>query len=437
MKTNTVFTKISDIMWNMKAITVFTRRPDIVWNMKTITGFPKISKPVIMRNMKTIHFTKILIPVLAMMFSSCARRGDNPFWNDGQEKFDVQEVFIGERFPTVAVAMDGTVIATWGRSSYQVRRSEDGGATWGPVITVADMPGSRDFHGGGVTVDENTGAIFTFIDMEPGTDSPEGTVIVHKSTDHGESWNQEDITIHPDIKGNIPEMHINERGITLRYGEHAGRLIRATRELEGSNNRDNWPAHYTNAIYSDDGGRTWHTSDPFPAYGTGEAALEELSDGRIYYNSRRHWAPEGENARSRWIAWSYDGGETWVDLSVSNELPDGDQNRDYGLMGGLVRLPLDDHDILLFSNIDSPEGRIRGTVWASFDGGNSWPVKRLVEEGGFAYSSMAAGRNGTPSEGWIYLMYEGGGDPYGAGYVARFNLAWVTGGRDWREFLPE
>ena len=102
-------------------------------------------------------------------------------------------------------------------------------------------------------------------------------------------------------------------------------------------------------------------------------------------------------------------------------------------MGGLVRLPLDDHDILLFSNINSPEGRHSGTVWVSFDGGKTWPVKRLVDEGSFAYSSMAAGRKGTPGEGWIYLMYEGGG----GAYVARFNLAWVTGGRDWREFLPE
>jgi sialidase-1 len=73
-------------------------------------------------------------------------------------------------------------------------------------------------------------------------------------------------------------------------------------------------------------------------------------------------------------------------------------------------------------------------VWASFDGGKTWPVKRLVEEGGFAYSSMVAGREGTPSEGWIYLMYEGGGHPDSRAYITRFNLAWITGGRDWREF---
>ncbi len=40
----------------------------------------------------------------------------------------------------------------------------------------------------------------------------------------------------------------------------------------------------------------------------------------------------------------------------------------YGLMGGLVRLPVKDKDILIFSNVESSEGRHHGTVWASFDG---------------------------------------------------------------------
>jgi hypothetical protein len=71
----------------------------------------------------------------------------------------------------------------------------------------------------------------------------------------------------------------------------------------------------------------------------------------------------------RYIAWSHDGGHTWEDMSLSDELPDGDQDRDYGLMAGLVRLPVDGHDILIYSNIDSPSGRANGTVWASFDGG--------------------------------------------------------------------
>jgi len=103
------------------------------------------------------------------------------------------------------------------------------------------------------------------------------------------------------------------------------------------------------------------------------------------------------------------------------------------LMGGLVRLPVKDHDILLFSNIESEEGRHHGTVWASFDAGKTWPVKRLVDEGSFAYSSLSAGREGTPSKGWIYLFYESDG----GAKMARFNLPWLTEGRHWKEFLPD
>ncbi len=381
--------------------------------------------------MKTnrIKTLSILPVIMIILFFSCTQTEENPFWGDGQERFEVQAVFEGERFPNVVVAMDGSIIATWGNKAYQVRRSEDGGSNWGPVVTVAD-PG---FHGGGVTVDENSGAIFAFV--EEG--HPVAPLTVYKSTDHGKSWFEHDVVIHPDIKGNVPSMHMNERGITLKYGEHAGRLIRPTRSYGGGNERELWPEHYTNAIYSDDGGDTWHTSDPFPAYGTGEATLEELSDGRIYYNSRRHLSTDGLNPRMRYIAWSYDGGQTWEDMSLSDDLPDGDQDRDYGLMAGLVRLPVDGYDIMIYSNIDSPSGRSNGTVWASFDGGETWPVKRLVEEGGFAYSSMVAGREGTPGEGWIYLMYEGGGHPDSRAYITRFNLAWITGGRDWREFISK
>jgi|SRR5690625_1703106 len=382
-----------------------------------------------------IKFFLSLNLVLVFALFSCVSENQTPSSTSGNEFFEVQKIFDDERFPNVVVATDGTIIATWGSNSYQVRRSEDGGETWGPVITVAE-PG---FHGGGVTVDENSGDILAFV--EEG--HPPSPVTMYRSTDHGVTWTPEEVTIYPDENGNIPSMHMNERGITLKHGSHAGRLIRPTRSYGEGNDREYWESHYTNAMYSDDGGRTWQTSAPFPAYGTGEATLEELSDGRIYYNSRRHLSTDGLNPRMRHIAWSEDGGETWENLSVSEELPDGAQHIDYGLMAGLVRLPVDGHDILLFSNIDMPadqvdadtrtSGRERGTVWASFDGGQTWPVKRLVEEGNFAYSSMAAGREGTPGEGLIYLFYES----EGGGNVARFNLNWVTGGLDWKELLPE
>jgi sialidase-1 len=336
----------------------------------------------------------------------------------GKPQMEMRQVFQTERFPNVVVTLKGTVLATWGNSSVRARRSEDGGKTWGDEIVIAD-PG---FQGGGVTVDETTGDILAFVEAE----HPPAAITVYRSRDDGKSWQRQEVTIHPDSKGNLPSMHMNEHGITLRHGKHPGRLIRPTRWYAGKNDRSLWPEHYTNAIYSDDGGKTWHTSDPFPENGTGEATLAELSDGRIYYNSRVHWQERPQNTRRR-SAISNDGGKTWGDWRVIDILPDGHQHRSYGCMGGLVRLPIAGKDILIFSNIDTANPtRERATVWASFDGGDTWPVKRLVFAGKSAYSSLTAGRPGTPSEGWIYLHFEGG--PDGGSQIARFNLSWLLKG---------
>jgi sialidase-1 len=358
-------------------------------------------------------------------FLSCKTLEKNSILQQKNEFFEIQNIFNDERFPNVVIGMDGSVVTSWGSKDIRIRRSEDGGKTWNPPISVSN-PG---FQGGGMTVDENTGSMFLFV--EEG--HPVSPLKVYKSLDNGETWNEEDVKILPNNLGHIPSMHMNEHGITLKKGKFAGRIIRPTRYYGEGNHRDYWDSHYTNAMFSDDGGKTWQTSEPFPAFGTGEATLVELDNGTIYYNSRRHKSTDGLNPRRRYTAFSQDGGMTWKGLEVCEELPDGDQNRDYGLMAGLVRLPVKGQDILIFSNIESPAGRHHGTIWASFDGGKSWPVKRLVEEGSFAYSSLNVGRKGTPSEGLIYLFYESDG----GAKMARFNLAWVLHGKDWKEMLPE
>ena len=336
----------------------------------------------------------------------------------GKPHLDIQPVFRGERFGNIVVTMKGTVVATWGTSHVRAKRSEDGGKTWGAEIVIS-KPG---FQCGGLTVNETNGDIIAFVEDR----HPPAPISIYRSSDDGKTWEKIKTNIKPDSKGNAPSMHMNEHGITLRHGKHKGRLIRPSRFYAGRNHSSLYPKHYTNAIYSDDGGETWHTSDPFPAKGTGEATLAELADGTIYYNSRRHWAEEGANPRRRWTATSTDGGKTWKDLKFCEVLPDGPQNTNYGCMGGLTRLAVKGHDILIYSNCDSPNGRNHGTVWASFDGGKTWPVKRLVFEGRHAYSSITSGRPDTITEGMIFHHFEGG--PKGGSAVARFNLAWILKG---------
>ena len=340
----------------------------------------------------------------------------------GEPECEIQALFKDQRFPNVVVTLNGTVLATWGSSSIRACRSEDGGKTWSDPIKIADA----GIHGGGTIVNEANGDIFVF--AEDG--HPPAPLQVFRSQDDGKNWELFKTTINADHKGHVPSMHMNEHGITLRHGKHAGRLIRASRYYGEKNDKSEWPNHYTNAIFSDDHGATWHTSDPFPENGTGEATIAELSDGTLYYNSRVHWQERPKNTRRR-SAISDDGGQTWKNFKIIDILPDGHQHRSYGCMGGLVRLPIEGKDILIFSNIDTEKAkRERATVWASFDGGKSWPVKRLVYDGPSAYSSLNAGRPNTPSEGAIYLHFEGGPPNNGkrGSQMAKFNLSWLIKG---------
>ncbi len=335
----------------------------------------------------------------------------------GKPRMEAQPLFKAIRHPNVVVSLKGTVLATLGDKKLLARRSVDGGKTWGEEIIVAEPA----FQGGGLTVDETTGDILAFAEDR----HPPAPLSVYRSQDDGKTWQKIEVTIHPDTRGNVPSMHMNEHGITLRHGKHAGRLIRAARHYgEANYPKKHWPTHYTTAIYSDDHGKTWKTSNPFSEMGTGEAGIAELSDGRLYYNSRSHWNAKNPPLRRR-EAWSADGGETWTGWRIVDVLPDGPQDTNYGCFAGLVRLPIADRDILLYSNCDSTAGRKLGTVWVSFDGAKTWPLKRLVWKDPFQYSSLSAGRPGTASAGWIYMHFEG---RLPQTRVARFNLSWLMAG---------
>lgn len=337
----------------------------------------------------------------------------------------------------ILTARDGTVVAFQSPGGGKCRRSRDGGKTWDPDIEIAP-----DAKGGNGIVDETRGDILY---VNPGAGW------LFRSRDHGASWVREGVQVRPDGFGLSPKgggVEAMQCGITLAFGERRGRLLMPAR-ITGPkhSNAVEWrPYHYSTAVYSDDGGATWQTSKPFPVFGTGEATLAELSDGSILYNSREHMSRS-----NRYFAWSHDGGDLWIHPTESPDLPDGARGTSYGCMGGMIRLPVLGHDILLFSNLDTDagempakvgastsKGREKITVWASFDGGRSWPVKRLIDDGPSAYSNLGVGRSGTPSQGKIYLIFEGGPtDCYEAVQVVSFNLSWLLNGQDFVTLLRD
>jgi len=387
-------------------------------------------------------------------------RGDDERGTDGggelaagerEPRFSSTRLYDSGRMPNVVTTTRGTVLATWGRERVRVRRSEDGGETWGEPIEIAE-----GLHGGGVTVDDESGDVLAFVHPEhPPTDGSTAPRTTYRSADDGETWTAANAVFEADGEGNVPALHMAERGITLETGPHAGRLIRPARVYRGYEDVGATPAAergYNTAIYSDDGGETWHASAPFPIRGTGEGAIVELADGTLYYSSRKHHFAGDEPLRSgRLHARSEDGGETWIDPAYDETIPDGPRyrgaegrgasyNGHFGMMAGLARLPAEREDVLLYSTADEESHRRRNlTVWASFDGGRTWPVKRRVHDGFGAYSSLAPGRPGTASEGWCYMLFEDGepDDPenesaaridYAGGTLARFTLDWVVRG---------
>ena len=346
--------------------------------------------------------------------------------------FEIQDLFQSMRIPKIVVAADGSVLA-FARSGRLIRRSEDGGKTWSPQREVG-----RDASGTAI-VDDSTGDVMV-VCARGG--------YLWRSHDHGQTWERETIVVKANAighgaPGRVPAgTGASESGVTLHHGKHRGRLLMPARVQppDGNNNQEWWPYNYNLAIHSDDHGKTWQASGPVQN-GTGEGTLAELSDGRIYYNSRCHMAVD----HRRRIAWSHDGGHMWTDWQVSDDLFEVGQpfyykygtKPSYGCNAGLVRVPLEatgGKDVLLFSTPDDPGGsRVRMTVWASFDRGESWPVKRLVYAGLSAYSSLSAGKDGT-----VYLLFERGEKKlYERLALARFNLEWLVQGRDWRELLPD
>ena len=359
----------------------------------------------------------VSLVITAMAAASASGAGS------GKPFFEIKDLFGAKRIPKITVAKDGTVLAF--TSSCRVyRRSTDSGRTWDEARQAAPKAG------GNVIVDQTTGDVL-ILQARSGE--------LWRSRDHGKTWKHEKATIRPNLAGHGSPARMgchascSESGITLQYGKHRGRLIMPVRicPVSDSNAQENWWYHYNTAIYSDDGGWTWQTCEPVQS-GTGEGTLAELSDGRIYYNSRSHMRVD----HRRQISWSHNGGRYFVDWSTSDDLFEVGQpfyfkygtRPSYGCNAGLVRMPsqcVKEKDVLLFSTPDDPGGhRFKMTVHASFDGAKTWPVKRLVFKGPSAYSSMAAG-----PDGMIYVLFERGDigkrDPYRHIALARFNMAWL------------
>jgi sialidase-1 len=338
------------------------------------------------------------------------------------------------RIPAVVRAANGMVLAfAEGRVSdcgddgdidIVLRRSSDGGRTWGPLQVVSQGNGST--HGNPVPiVDRRTGRVVlvtTHNGPEPCPNGCDRDPYVQVSDDNGATWSApREMT-----EGKRPEWNFwyatgPMHGIQLIRGPHAGRLVLgANYEINDGVHPHVYGAHL---LYSDDSGETWHIGAQ-SAFDDGtiiaqEVTVVELTDGRIYALARERGTDPGHRA----YAISSDGGETFdkpfrtIDLA----LPD--------VQASTLRLHATDQgdptDRILLSAPAHPVSREAMSVRSSYDEGRTWQTwdqGKVFWWGPSAYSDMV-----KLDDGLIGLCYEAGvSSPYESIRWARFNEAYLA-----------
>ena len=329
------------------------------------------------------------------------------------------------RIPALVAAGKNTVLAFCegrrnsaadsGDIDILLRRSLDGGLTWGKVQLV--VPGGGNTSGNPCPiVDSSDGTVWLLFckNLARGAESliTEGraprTVWITKSTDLGVTWAEpKEITNSVKEKSWTWYATGPGHGIQLK----SGRLVAACDHGRKSGAKRYGHSH---VIYSDDHGKTWKIGG-IVDNGTNESTVVELSDGRLYINCRN--TRQGvEVPAARIHAWSKDGG-----LSFSKTARDGVLIEPI-CQASLIRVP-GDRDVVLFSNPASGK-REKMTLRLSRDACATWPISRVLYAGPSAYSDLAVADDGS-----ICCMYERGrANPYESITFARFDLEWLTGG---------
>ncbi|MGW9173402.1 exo-alpha-sialidase [Streptomyces decoyicus] len=314
-----------------------------------------------------------------------------------------------------------------------LKRSTDGGRTWGPLQVI--NRGNGDTHGNPAPiVDRRTGRIVLAETYNKGRtdglncDVPcDRTPHLQYSDDDGATW-----SAPRDLTAAIRPPQWNSwyatgpvHGIQLTRGRHAGRLVFGINSESYAANRVT--ANHAALVHSDDGGATWKVGalDTWPVAADGtfrqkpsEMTLLERSDGSLYVNGREQ---DGTDLGHRTAAVSRDGGSSFA--APFRAIPDL-----YAPMvqGSALRLthPHGGRGRTLFAAPADPDRRRTMTIRSSWDEGRTWEgVDRgaRVATDWSGYSDLVAISGDVTG-----LMYEGGAvDARDEIRFARFTEGWL------------
>ncbi|MFF3633754.1 exo-alpha-sialidase [Streptomyces sp. NPDC002250] len=330
------------------------------------------------------------------------------------------------RVPAAVVTGRGTMLAfaegrhdgagDSGDIDVVLRRSTDGGCTWGPLTVVA--AGRGDTRGNPApVVDPRTGTVVLVTSYNSGavteaqimrgevTPAQGRRVFVQRSRDDGRRF-----TPPRDITAAVKPAHWRwyatgpGHALAVTRGPHAGRLLvpadHSTAPPPGSSDTGQEPRYYgAHALCSDDGGRTWRLGFVADAKdgvtNANETSAAQLGDGRLYFSARDQ---NGSSPGNRLGAWSSDAGETldgpFTVRSTLNDVP--------VVQGSVLQLP-GPKAPLLFSAPSVPTARRAMALWRSTDGGRTFGRALTLSDRPAAYSDLVRVDADT-----VGLLYETG-----------------------------
>ena len=327
------------------------------------------------------------------------------------------------RIPSLLVTDKGTTLAFAERrlglhdhaqNDIVLKRSSDGGKTWGPEIVVYE-DGMNSINDP-LSVQLNDGRIMLMFARFPygrharnsgwikmadhGYDDPTVNILTYItfSEDDGLTWSTP-VEITKFVKP-AHWLNANTLGamIQLEKGPHKGRIITALWgtvpvEKNGKVERT-WEIL---AAWSDDMGKTWQRSAPLedPEKGfANECQIVETTDDELLIVARNQ---AGKPMRKK--AFSEDGGKTWTLLKTDPSLPS------VACMGSLIKGSEKGNGSWdLYASFPSKKGRKNGQVAVSANSGKSFRIKKIVK-GKFAYSATQISADGKNLE----LLYEADG----------------------------
>lgn len=195
------------------------------------------------------------------------------------------------RIPSLIVTRHGTLLAFCeGRKTSRndhgdidlvLKRSNDGGVSWGPLAVVHEEGDTAKITIGNPcpVVDQDTGTIWLPFTRD------NDDVFVTKSEDDGRSWSRPGrITASVKKMGWTWYATGPGVGIQLKSSAHRGRLVIPCDHYEV---HDGKPVKFSHVFHSDDHGTSWTLGGSIGPH-MNECQVAELRDGSLLVNMRNH-----------------------------------------------------------------------------------------------------------------------------------------------------